>query len=296
MRIGVSVYNVGAAELVEVAVAAEAAGFDSLWLGEHLFLPCGYATEHPTHTGMAIAERTHFPRIVDSGTRLTDPWVGLAAAAAATRTLRLATGIYILPLRHPLVTARAAATMADLSEGRFLLGVGTGWLREEFDALDVPFETRGSRHEECLQVLRQAFAGGPFSHQGRHFSFEAVEVSSLAVSVPLILGGNSDAALRRAARLADGWFASGNPSFSEAVALKRKLEDLRGGNIPCYVRAGAVDLEAVSGYREAGFDTLVFWDQDLTAFDPSHRLEAYREVADRIRGALGRGAPERGQP
>lgn len=296
MRIGVSVYNVGVSELVDVAVAAEAAGFDSLWLGEHLVLPCGYETEHPTHTGTAVAERTHFPRIVDAGTRLTDPWVGLAAAAAATRTLRLATGIYILPLRHPLLTARAAATMAELSEDRFLLGVGTGWLREEFDALAVPFETRGSRHEECLQVLRRAFAGGPFSHDGRHFSFDAVQVSSSTVKVPLILGGNSDAALRRAARLADGWFASGNPTFDEAVALKQKLEDLRGGEIACYVRAGAVDLAAVAGYAESGFDTLVFWDQDLTAFGPGDRHRAYREVADRIRGALGTCAPEGASP
>ncbi len=289
MHFGISVYDVGPRELVDIAVAAEDAGFDSLWLGEHLFLPCGYETVHPTQSGTEKPERSHFPRIVEPDTQLTDPWVGLAAVAATTRTIRLATGIYVLPLRHPLLTARSAATMGELSGGRFMLGVGSGWLREEFDAFGVPFETRGARQEEALSVLRQAFAGGPFVHRGEHFSFDAVQVSPRRVDVPLILGGNSQPALRRAARFADGWFASGNPAFEDAVALKRRLEELRSGPMPCYVRAGAFDPDVVVAYAAAGFDSLIFWAQDVMPLHPGDRRRAFELAAEQLRSALASG-------
>ena len=176
MRIGVSVYNVRAADLVGLAVAADQAGFSSLWLGEHLVLPWGYGSEHPTH-GDTPAEELRHPRIIEESTELLDPFVALAAAAAVTSRIRLATGIYLLPLRHPLLTARGVASLADLSGGRFMLGVGSGWLQEEFDALDVPFATRGSRYEESLAVLRAAFRGGPFEHAGRHWKFGPVQIT-----------------------------------------------------------------------------------------------------------------------
>lgn len=283
MKFGISVYNVGPAELVDIAVEAEAAGFDSLWLGEHLVLPCDYETVHPTHTGGRQKAETHFPRIIDPDTELTDPWVGLAAAAAVTRRIRLATGIYILPLRHPLLTARAAATLAELSGGRFLLGVGSGWLREEFNALDVPFALRGRRYEESLAVLRQAFAGGPFEHTGEQFRFGKVQISPRPVEVPLVLGGNTEPALRRAARMADAWFASGNPTFEEAVSYKRRLEDLHGGPMPCYVRCPEFDPTVVAGYAESGFDTLIFWSQDLASLDPGDRPRAFARAAEILR-------------
>ena len=150
-----SVYDVTPSEVAEIAVAAEAAGFDSLWLGEHLLLPAGYDAVHPTKD--EATERA--APIVATGTRLSDPLVALAAAAARTDRIRLATGIYLVNLRHPLVTARAAATLQDLAGGRFVLGVGSGWLREEFDALAIPFEERGARLEESLHILRRGLGG-----------------------------------------------------------------------------------------------------------------------------------------
>ena len=119
MKFRISVYDVTASELVEIAVAAEAAGFDSLWLGEHLLLPAGYDAVHPTKEA---AEERAAP-IVAAETRLTDPLLALAAAAARTERIQLATGIFLANLRHPLATARAAVTLQELAGGRFLLGV-----------------------------------------------------------------------------------------------------------------------------------------------------------------------------
>ena len=192
-QVGLSAYNVAAAELVEIARAADQAGFDSLWLGEHVVLPWGYGSVHPAHDGDEGKPATEpYRRIIEPSTQLIDPCVALAGAATVTTRLKLATGIYLLPLRHPLVTARAAATLDGLSGGRFMLGVGSGWLREEFAALAVPFEDRGQLYEESLEVLRAAFRGGPFQHSGKRFHTGEVQVSPRPVAVPLVLGGNSD--------------------------------------------------------------------------------------------------------
>jgi probable F420-dependent oxidoreductase len=241
-RIGLSTYNVTTGELLDLARSADEAGFDSLWLGEHLVLPCGYESSHPTHVAgdATPAADNPFPTIVEATTELTDPMIALAAAAALTSRIRLATGIYILPLRHPLVSARSAATLHDVSGGRFMLGVGAGWLREEFDALGVPFADRGHLQDECLEVIKAALAGGPFHFTGKYFSFDEVQVTPRPVEVPLVLGGNSDRALARAARLADAWFASGTPSLEEAVGLRDRL--LRPGRphpAPAGLRPGA---------------------------------------------------------
>ena len=283
MRIGVSVYNVRATDLVGLAVAADQAGFSSLWLGEHLVLPWGYDSEHPTH-GDTPAEELRHPRIIENSTELLDPFVALAAAAAVTSRIRLATGIYLLPLRHPLLTARGVASLADLSGGRFMLGVGSGWLQEEFDALDVPFTDRASRYEESLTVLRAAFRGGPFEHAGRHWKFGPVQISPRPVDTPIVLGGNSDAALRRAARMADAWFASGNPSLDEAVDLLGRLTARcreRGRSLETYVRVPAFDPAVVDRYKEAGFDNVLFWAEDICP-PGADRRASFRSAAEEL--------------
>ena len=180
LRIGLSTYDISATELVQLAVAADEAGFESLWLGEHIVLPYDYASEHPT-TG-DTAHQHHTGPIVDPSTKLLDPLVALAACAAATTRLRLATGIYILPLRHPLLTARMTLTLQDVAGGRFLLGVGSGWLEEEFDSLGVPFDDRAARMDETLAILREAWSGKVFSHDGPLFSFGNVQLSPEPVS------------------------------------------------------------------------------------------------------------------
>jgi len=266
VNVGLSVYDMPAPDLLELAVAADGAGFDALWLGEHVVLPVGYASEHPTHGADAHAHIAG--PIVRPDTELVDPLVALAAAAGATRRIRLATGIYILPLRHPLVTARAAATLHEASGGRFVLGVGAGWLEEEFAALGIPFERRAERVRESVDVLRAAWRGGPFEHQGRDFSFGPVQVSRRPVGVPLVMGGNTPAALRRAAVLGDGWFSSGTPDFEHAVELVTAVRARRAeldltAPYRCYVRVASSEPELLARYAAAGIDDVVVWADQL---------------------------------
>jgi probable F420-dependent oxidoreductase len=283
-QVGLSTYNITTTELLDIARAADRAGFDSLWLGEHVVLPWDYGSVHPAHEGDAGAQLTEpYRQIIDPSTELIDPCVALAAAAAVTTRIKLATGIYLLPLRHPLLTARAAATLDAISGGRFMLGVGSGWLREEFAALSVPFAERGERIEESLDVLRAAFRGGPFHHSGKQFQTGDVQVSPRPVRVPLVLGGNSDKALRRAARLADAWFSSGTPSFDEAVRLRDRLEYFgdqcgRSEALPAYFRVPGDDLGVVERYLAEGMDKLIFWVQNLSP-PGADRHEALRQAA-----------------
>lgn len=281
MRFGISAYDLGAAELVELAMQAEAAGFSSLWLGEHLFMPADYGTVHPTRE----PEEERSARIVGPDTRLLDPLVALAGAAARTTRIELATGIYLLPLRHPLAVARAALTLAELSDDRFVLGVGSGWLREEFEALGVPFTGRGARTEEAVEVLRAAWAGGVFDHTGEHYRFGPVQVTSVARPVPLILGGNTPVALRRAARLADGWFASGNPSTGDALHYISELRRAEAGcerptPLSVHVRVSPPSLADLDRFEKAGVDQLIFWAHELCPPGPDRwgRLAAAAEA------------------
>ena len=264
MRFGLSVYDVSARELADLAEAAEAAGFDTLWLGEHLLRPVDYSAVHPTRK----PEEELAARIVGPDTRLTDPFVALAAAASRTRRLRLATGIFVLPLRHPLAVARSVLTLQEVAVGRLLFGAGLGWLREEFEALGVPFADRAARFEESLDILRKAWAGGPFEHHGAVYDFGRVELTAQQASVPLILGGNTAPALRRAALRADGWFASGTPSLAEAVGLVERLDAAaaaagRAVPLTTYVRVSPPIGTDITRYAKAGFSQVVFWAHEL---------------------------------
>jgi probable F420-dependent oxidoreductase len=271
MRIGLSAYDMTAADLLDMVRAAEDAGFDSLWLGEHVFHPKEYTSVHPGHE----VKQHHTGPLVQDQTHLLDPLVTLAAAAATTHRIQLATGVFVLPLREPLLVARAAATLAEISGGRFVLGVGAGWLTEEFDALGVPFRTRGRRLDESLAVLRDCLAGGPVEHHGDIFDFAALEMTPVPVNVPLVIGGNSDAALRRAARSGDGWFSSGTPDFEEAVRLRDRLQGLReelgktAEPFETVVRIEGADPQDVSRYGAAGFDHVVIWADQVWPADGS---------------------------
>jgi probable F420-dependent oxidoreductase len=260
--IGLSAYGMPARDLLELSVAADRLGFEGLWLGEHLFHPAEYSSHHPSDG----STQHHTGPIVVPDTELLDPWVMMGALAAATEHLTLATGIYLLPLRHPLLTARSAATVYDLSGGRLALGVGFGWLREEFDALGIAFEERTTRFEECLEVLREAWKGGTFEHRGRHYDFASLQVSARPVGVPLILGGNGPKALDRAARLGDGWFSSGTPSLESAVALRDALLAARAGRPGPFrttFRVEHLDAQEIARYAAEGIDDLVLWADKL---------------------------------
>jgi len=288
VTIGISVYDMPAGEVLALATAADELGFDAIWLGEHVVLPVGYGSTHPTQ-----GQHTEGPitgPIISPDTELLDPWVMLGAIAGSTQRLRLATGMYILPLRHPLLTARAACTLQDASRGRLLLGIGAGWLTEEFTALDVPFEHRGRRLEETVAILRAAWAGGPLEHRGDHFSFGPVQITSWPVDVPLIMGGNTPRALRRAALVGDGWFSSGTPDFEDAVRLRDRLIALRVAegmtdSYRCYVRISAADPAIVQRYQAEGIDDVVVWADRV--WPSTGTIESKREALAKTAAELG---------
>jgi len=288
MKIGLTAYDIHALEFQELACAADTSGFDSLWLGEHVVLPIGFSTAHPT-SAQAGDQHHHQGPIVDPETELVDPLVQLGAAAAVTSRLTLATGIYVVPLRHPLSTARSACTVQELARGRFQMGVGFGWLAEEFAALDEPFDERVSRFEESISVLRTAWRGGEVIHEGRHFSISGVQVTKRPTDIPLILGGNSEKALRRAARLGDGWFSSGTPSFDEAVRLRSALRQFlaeTGVDRPfeVIVRIEGCDASVASRYEDAGFENVLVWADQVwpPGRSSAERHDTIHEVAGRL--------------
>jgi probable F420-dependent oxidoreductase len=207
-----------------IAEAAEQAGFDSIWTVEHVVVPAGYESEYPYDASgkMPGAEKADMP----------DPLIWLSYVAARTTAIKLATGILIVPQRNPLVLAKEVATLDKLSGGRMLLGVGAGWLEEEFDALGVPFARRGKRLDEYIDAMRALWADGEADFDGEFTSFSRAISRPKPVngSVPVIIGGHSEAAARRAGRLGDGFFpGKGSPDQLRAlIAVMRSTAEQAG--------------------------------------------------------------------
>jgi probable F420-dependent oxidoreductase len=206
---------------VRLAKAAEAAGFDSVFAIDHVIYPDRYTTPYPyAPTGRLPGDRT---------SPYADPLIWMAWVASATTRLRFMTGVIILPLRNPLVLAKQIATLDHMSGGRVELGIGVGWLKEEFEALGVPFEHRGARSDEYVAAMRALWAADGASFHGKHVNFDEVSCNPKPVrgAVPIVVGGISEAAARRAGRLGDGFFPSIGAQFDIVPLLdivKRSAE------------------------------------------------------------------------
>jgi probable F420-dependent oxidoreductase len=287
LRIGISCYDRAPLDVVELSVAAERAGFDSIWLGEHVLAPLTYGSHHPTQDATASSDHNNKP-IVDPTVELADPLVTLGAVAARTSRLGLATGIYLLPLRHPLQAARSVATLSDVSGGRFRLGIGSGWLREEFAALDVAFTGRTARMEEAVEVLRLAWQGGAVEFHGSHYDFEPVQISRHRVPVPIVLGGNTEPALRRAVALGDGWFSSGIPTFEQARRLRDRIAELhdelgRSDPLATAWRVESPEPDVVDAYAREGFEELLVMQYDVWIGETlDERVESLNKAAAQL--------------
>ena len=185
---------------MDICRRAEAAGFESLWGGEHVILPSKIESSYPYTADGKI------PAMPD--TPIPDPLIWLAFAAAAAPSMRLGTCILIVPQRNPLILAKELATLDQLSGGKVELGLGVGWLQEEFDALGVPWERRGARNDEYIEAMRTLWSGPEVEFHGEFVDFPKVTCSPRPVqpTIPILVGGDSDVAIRRAARLADGYF------------------------------------------------------------------------------------------
>lgn len=271
-------------ELVRIARACEEAGFEAVALSDHVVHPKRLATPYPY-------TRDGTPRWPPF-TPWPDPWVTIGALAAVTERLRFVTGIYVLPMRHPLQVAKTVGTAAVLSGGRVTLGVGAGWMREEFELLGQPFEGRGRRMDEMLEVLRTLWRGGWAEHHGACYDFPPLEMSPVPPGpVPVWVGGLSRPALRRAATRAEGWISDLHPTaeLRRIVAELRALRaDSERAGEPFAVLASATDAAGPDGVRrleEIGVTHLltmpwIFYG-GMTS-DPAQRLEGIRRFGEDV--------------
>jgi probable F420-dependent oxidoreductase len=250
MKFGLMFVNSGAFSnhelLAHLARTAEQCGFESLWTVEHVVIPKDYQSPYP------YSKNGRIPGGEDVA--IPDPLLPLSFAAAVTRKIRLATGVVILPQRDPLYLAKEIATLDLLSGGRVILGIGSGWLKEEFDALGLDFHARGARTDEAIQALRACWSDERSSFQGKHFKFGPVLSYPKPVQnrLPIHIGGHSPAAARRAGRLGDGFFPalSEIPKLRELFTIMRETADRSGRDakqieLSCMARASVDSVKAV---------------------------------------------------
>lgn len=281
MKFGLMFANVGffglPDHLVNLAQAAEASGIESLWTVEHVVVPVGYESRYP------YSQDGRMPGPEESP--IPDPLVWLGYAAAVTTKIRLATGILILPQRHPFYVAKAAATLDQLSGGRAILGVGIGWLEEEFRGLGIPFGTRAARTEEAVRGLRSLWGPEPSAFHGDHFDWNPVHSNPKPVQeggVPVVVGGHVPGAARRAARVGDGFFPVSGEKLPDLLAAMRD-ECQKIGRDPAEIEittgTGPIDVDVVRRLEDMGVSRLVM---GPPAFDPEGVRDGLARFADEV--------------
>jgi probable F420-dependent oxidoreductase len=251
--------NATAEVLRSLGREAEDRGFESVWVAEHVVLFDDYESRYP------YAADGRFPGGGDTG--LLEPLTALTYLAAVTDRIRLGTGICLVPQRNPVYTAKQVVDLDCLSGGRVDFGIGVGWLREEFDAVAAPFERRGARTDEYLQVMRSLWTDEVSSFEGEHYTLPPCRMYPKPVQQPhppIHVGGESDAAMRRAARHGDGWYSFNRLPHELDEPLRRldgMLADAGRSRADVTLTVSpyfnAVDAAAVDAYRERGVDRLV---------------------------------------
>lgn len=261
-----------------LAVAAEEEGYHGVTLPEHLVSPERVETPNPYVVGGGSGFTPDTP--------FADPWVVIAALSSVTGRLRFMTNVYVLALRDVLVVARSLASAAVMSEDRVDLGVGVGWLREEFAAARADFSTRGARTDEMLEVLPRLLTGEPVAHRGRFFSFDAVRVvPAPARRVPVLVGGTSDAALARAARH-DGWVGVNfelevlAPVLERLAAARRSTGEARGDHRIVVSTPPGADRSTIEALAALGVTDLVHR-PTVFAAGAGANLDAHRDAMRR---------------
>jgi probable F420-dependent oxidoreductase len=239
-------------QLIEIAKFAEEVGFHGLMSGDHAVYPESIAPDYPySDSGMPpMQPDDEYP----------DQTAIFAAMAAVTTTLRFTCGVYVLPLRNPHEVARAMATLSVMSGNRCVLGIGVGWMKEEFDIYGVDFRRRGKITDEMIEVLHKLWAGGMVEHHGEHFDFPRVQLSPAPRETPPIyVGGTSEVALRRTARIGDGYIGAGTAPDSVGPLLSR-LHELRREygreHLPFEAMLGISDMPSYDLYSRLAEDGL----------------------------------------
>ena len=231
--------------ILDLARAADECGFEAIAVSDHVVHPEIIRTPYPY-------TRDGSPRW-EAAAPWPDPWVTIGAMAAVTSRLRFFTNIFVLPMRNPFAVAKAVGTAQLLSGGRVALGIGVGWMKDEFSLMEQDFHTRGRRTDEMVEVLQTLWRGGMVEHHGEFYDFERLQMSPAPVHPnPLYFGGLSDAALRRVARIGDGWISDIHRSdeIRELIARIRRFKAEAGrADAPLEVIASVSDAADVDGYR-----------------------------------------------
>jgi probable F420-dependent oxidoreductase len=255
VRASLTVWGLDIDWFVPIAQAAERAGLEAIWISDHLATPLEYRRIYPYDDSGEPGYTVETP--------LHDIWGLLAAIAVTTTSIRMGSGVVILPIRNPILTAHAALTIQNLSHGRFLFGIGTGWMEEEFEVLGEPFAARGARTEEILDVMEKLWTGKPTSHQGRFYSFPPVQHPPAPITPMRLLGcGLSQGMMERTARRTNGWFGpavSLDVSLRAVADLARQRHELgRRDEFDSYIRLdGAFDEANLERHQLAGVEHLV---------------------------------------
>lgn len=287
MRWSMSVAMVPPEDLAELVQLAEEVGFDTISLPDSVFYPEQVSGDYPFASD---GKRMWAPE-----TPMPDPLVTAAALAAVTIRIRFQISVLKVPLRDPLLLAKQVASLAVLSGDRLSLGVGVSWMPEEFRFTGTDMRTRGARTDEAIDILRLVCGGtGPawVEHHGAHYDFDRLMIAPAPTSpVPLLVGGHSDAALRRAARLGDGWIAANTPLEELRPALDRLAElrlEARRDDEPfsvCVAPVGATKVDDFRHLESVGVTDVYlapwrFYGHGLG--DQAGRVESVRRFAEEI--------------
>ena len=274
--------------LAEIAQHVEALGYDSLWLPEHPVIPIERKTPFPIGDGQ-LPE--HYNRWVD-------PFIGLTVVATVTKKIKLGTGICLLPERDPLMTAKVIASLDLYSNGRVILGIGAGWLKEETEVMGTRFSQRWKRLRETVEAMRVLWTQTEARYEGELVQFPAVRCEPKPVQQPgppVLLGAHGHKALERVARSYDGWFplVQSIEAFKQDVATLRKLTVEAGRNpetvqVTAIVepRNGGPSVDELKRYQEAGASRVVVFSQQMgTEAADGKGLELVKQLASVVERA-----------
>ncbi len=222
MKFGLIPINIGMRSpgpIVRLSQLAEECGFESVWTAEHVMVPVNYESKYPYN------DRGKMDAVPE--TNMVDPLIALSLVAGVTTKLRLATGVNILPQVSPLLLAKQAASLDFISDGRLMLGLGIGWLQEEFGAMGVPYERRGARFDDYLSAMKKVWSGDVVEHESDFLNWTGFKSHPLPPQrphMPIIIGGNAGKVFERVAKYGDGWIA---PPMEDPEGLAPRLKKLR---------------------------------------------------------------------
>jgi probable F420-dependent oxidoreductase len=285
MQFSFNLFGSDQGEWLSLVQRADQLGFDAVWFADHVITPTHYAPNYPySATGRPMYT-------VD--TPIMDPWISIAYMAGLTKRIKFGTGVYILPERNPVLTARIVASAQYYSGGRVIFGVGAGWMEEEYQAVGENFHNRGKRMDEMVEIIRLLWSGKAVEYKGELYSFPEVRfVPAPSPAIPIIFGGETDAALNRAARVGDGWFGLAG-TLEHTLGLVKRLDEFRkqAGRdhepFQYWARCSDLTLEEVKRFEAAGLPNLTLTVMADSRDKPlQYKLDALERFANGVIGKI----------